>query len=233
MFAKSIDKSRELITVDVNGWPVHYRSFVKPRNAYKTPIVCLAGLFENDESLVKSLEKVFVTNPVYLVYMPGFLNNDEVGEELTYAAYSMLLNSFISSLGIDSCHLISHSYTANIAIFFVDHFADRVTNITFISPVTQMRDSVKYIANQNIRSINEGNQKAFAARESLNYVPTFSDGSSHEVKNLVKEHYLNILNPENKLGEKYRAHIERLSRFTEESVFIKGVKNCPVTVVSG
>ena len=221
------------LQMEINGWSINYMSFIKPSNAYKTPIIILAGLFESFSDSLDEYSKLSEDNPLYIVHLPGFGDNSEVGAELTYSAYAMLVSAFMDNLGVGECVLMANTYSANIAICFSEHYEDRLLEAIFVAPVVKIRDSVEYILNENLKSLENGDTKAFAARQTIHFIPTFSESFSGKRKEIVKDYYLALLRSDKNDFEKYFAHIKRLKNASKNKDVTKGIKSCPVIVIAG
>jgi pimeloyl-ACP methyl ester carboxylesterase len=221
------------LQMEINGWSINYMSFVRPSNAYKPPIIILAGLFESFNDSIEEYSKLSEDNPLYVVHMPGLGDNEEVGSELTYSAYGMLLSAFMDNLGVAECVLMANTYSANIAICFSEHYEDRLLELIFVAPVVKIRDSVEYLLDENLKSLENGDMKTFAARQTIHFIPTFSESFSGKRKEIVKDYYLSLLRSDKFGFEKYCSHINRLKKISSNKDIIKGVKSCKVTVIAG
>lgn len=221
------------LQMKVNGWPINYKSFIKPSNAYKTPIIILSGLLESFSDALEEHTKLSEDNPLYVVHMPGFGDNEEVGAELTYSAYAMLVSAFMDNLGVGECILIANTYTANIAICFSELYENRLKEMILVAPVVKIRDSVEYLLDENIRSLESGDTKAFAARQAIHFIPTFTESFSGKRKEIVKDYYLSLLKSDKNDFKKYISHTKRLKNISKDKEIIKGVRSCHVTVIAG
>jgi len=219
--------------IDIFNSSLYYRQLVSPKNAHKEPIVILAGLRDRFDNHDDEITRLAVDYPVYLVHLPGFGESLEVGSELSYKDYAKILSGFLESVGVSKCSLVAHTYTANIAKAFYDHAIEKVGYLFLVAPVMRMRESVKFIMKKSIESLESGDAKSFAARQSIHFIPTFTEDYSLKKKEAVQDYYLNLLNHDEVSKQQFCAHIKRLDNIDDKRDEHFGVRECSTVVITG
>lgn len=227
-----IDKN-SYISSEVNGWTVLYHKVVHPKNAHKEPVVILVGFGDRYFDHSEEVRRLSENYPVYLVHLPGLGESQEVGAELTYPAYAIMLSTFLESIGVSECSLIAHTHTAHIAASFTGQFVTKVSKVILVAPVIKMRESVKFVMKKNIQSLEQGDLKSYAARQAIHFIPTFSESYSLKKKEIVKDYYLSLLKTREIHLNQLKAHFDRLENATNEMKHFNGIRDCATVVISG
>lgn len=207
--------NRPPLSLEVKGRQVHYLSFSRPKTAHKIPIVIIGGAFQKFHSFKKDVEFLADVHPLYLVELPGQGGNDDLGEDLGFEELADILCGFMDQIGIEKITPIALSYGSAIGYFFASKYPTRVDKLILGGTTPEVRESVRLLLGESIKSLNEGNLEQFSAGVVLNLLNFYR---RHEIKGadlLQKGLYRNML----KLGTmdlvRYEVNTKRLLSLKE------------------
>jgi pimeloyl-ACP methyl ester carboxylesterase len=230
-FNEKANHQSTLNEVMIDGHAIGYSCLMKPTNAHKPPVVFLAGLFEDDKDSHKRREKLALDHPVFVIHLPGLGESMVDGASLSYEDYAVLLTLFLDHMGVTKCHIIAHTYAANIALKFIHKDEKIIESFIAIAPILKVRDSVQYLLEENLSLLDKGNVKSFAAQTTLHQITTFSH--NHTVKNVLMNHYLNLIQSDELLLAKYKAHTQRLLDYAKIETTRNTLQCCRICIIAG
>jgi pimeloyl-ACP methyl ester carboxylesterase len=184
-------------TMSIDGWLVNYKSFCRPENRHKTPLVILGGAFQHFQTFVHDVRAYLPHVPILLVALPGQASNSDPKDAslLSLRDLAGLLDGLFVELDLESVTVAGYSYGSLLAYTYAYHFEQRLEQLILISCGLELRHALKELIIQGHEQIHSDNMEVVSqgicqtlmnlnAREVVGTGPHFLERFAHQVKNL-------------------------------------------------
>ncbi len=145
----------------IEDWEVHYISFIKPNNAFKSPVVILGGIFQTLASFEYEIEQLSKEFPVYFIEFPGQGANDQEASEFDFEDYAQLLKDWMDQLGLEKIIPIALSYSSTIGYHFASMYPKRTQKLIIGGITSSIRASVRSSLEESLDALIEGSWRKF------------------------------------------------------------------------
>lgn len=176
---------RELISeprvVFLGRHRVEFKAFGLAEYMYRTPVVILAGDFQQFASyreFVVALQKHF---PVLVVCLPSLGCNEQRAPHLSIAKLADILHDFLDHFNLPKISLISMSLGGFVARRFSVSYPERVQRLVLAGIVDQPRKSFRLVLEESIRLLEQSDENFADATILHLFHPRFLGESAAEV----------------------------------------------------